>query len=499
VSANLTTVISSQADNSGLTSAEKSFDQLNRKMKDTQTAATNVGNNYTGILSRIERPLGRTLFASLAAEMLQVDTGAAAVSGSMMALERIFHAVAIASMFAGGQWGTLILIGASLITTMVKLTGAGKDSAEQMGKNVTNAVQMRQKYLEASEVLLKNNTITKEEALALKNAAYAEDQHVLAIKSKLQAQVAETKAAYDKMKADLENLHGTQNLIYYENSLAPFLKKKEEALKNLSMLTVYYTSEQKKLNKEEDDYWQILTKRLEAETKLNEITELKAQYAGVDEKVLNDMVASEKEALKITSQMETTKDEDEKKLLQHHLDYLNKKIASDNSMLTKEKSLYASMASEIKSYTSEFANAWTTSNGQVLFNVGEFAKGMVGKFGDMFAAVCEMTAAKDIAVGDFPGAALAIGEAAAIRSIASVAGGAVSGGTAQVSAPSEAGGGGGGSSTSSGNAGNPIYLTIVLKGGNLKDPGNIAVIAQGLQSFVQQNNGKIIATSVVGG
>jgi hypothetical protein len=122
----------------------------------------------------------------------------------------------------------------------------------------------------------------------------------------------------------------------------------------------------------------------------------------------------------------------------------------------------------------------------------KFAGSFVSKTTDMISTSLMEWSMMQFAMGNIPAGVAAAAAAAAVQTMGGAASASFGGSSPSVST------GGGGSSTSSENQGNPINLTIKLEGKNVKDKDFMAIMAKGLNSYVIDNNGKVVSSTVKG-
>ena len=192
-------------------------DQFVSGMNKAENAAKNSGreaeastSKFESLGKRLERPLGRTLFAGLASEMLSANEAGAATSGAMMATERGLHAVGIAAMFAGGGFATIIMIGAALVATILKISSATEKNAESTKKFTDATSASVAELINAKETLGKSNDVRRDELMLIDKAIYAKE-------AQLKTELGLIKASLEKSEAQKRFILNGQDLIVQES------------------------------------------------------------------------------------------------------------------------------------------------------------------------------------------------------------------------------------------------------------------------------------------
>ena len=468
-------------------------DQINK-------TANEAGTNFEGLFKRIERPLGVIAFSGIANEL--TNMGQKGENATVM-LEHGLHAAGSALMFFNPLLGIGVIAATALFEAFHKDTQAGTELGDAIAKEAEEADKSTKSNKDYADSLLRQGLITKQQAkdidlLTAQQRGKTDNDlaQLLVTKNIAEAQLRLSKTGVAvglSQKQIAEVMEGGLNV----------QKKYDDAL--MAYTTGYgpqaVKTEQEQTSALEKKY-KALIMTLDANSKVIEQTKLKQQFGNIDLQLTNKIIQMENETVQLTQKLARTKSIVEQKQLQTHIEYNNKEVQSDKQLLNQKKTLYSQMAQEINQYTSAFASAWSVSNGKVLFNSGKFASEMIGKFAKMYATVLAMEAAKDIGVGNYGGAAVAIAESAIVESLGSIAGGLLSGGGSS-SAPSSGGsnstltGNSGGSTNSQGNgSGTGINATFIVQGGSVS-PNMMQEFASNLNDWVQSKNGQVIATHYV--
>ena len=493
-----------QADTSGtdkLKLALKSVEYQTKTTGATMSSAFDQADTKYNSLSRgMGRPLGRLAFAGIAQEITMSSGAMTQATGATAALQRGFMSLGSGLMWFNPILGGIGLGISGLIALFVKLTRATGESAENIKKQVDVAMGLKKSYDEAAKTLLEYNVITSEQAKILKEGAADKQKEIDAIKSGTLAKSNEAEASYKKMKADLELFHGEKNLIYYENTLGPLREKSKNLLLALAGMTTFYSDKQKTSAESTKE-------AAERETELSKVRfemNLKAAVGSNDLETVNRKL---KESQDEVNQSEydyiiALKDGDKASIesAKKRVDDANYELSAVTAAKSKLQSVEKKDSALAISLAHNTASAITTA----MSGGKDAQKNILAQMGaDMIQSVAkfacielEIKAAKDLS--NPLTVPIGLAELAAIAAIQGIAGGiagSISSGASTSSSPtvsSNAGGVGGG-----GQSGNPISVTIQLQGGNLNDPGTIAVIGKSLNKFVATNNGAAVMTNIV--
>lgn len=168
---NMTAVLDTQFNDSGTTKASAAFRGMQKDMTNTAQGAATLTDNLDRAGKRMERPLGRTFFAMASEEMLGVNKASDAASGQVMALERGFHALSMASMVLTGPMGTVALVAAGLIALFLKLRGSTDDARVSIEKKQKALREDAEAMTHSADVLYQQGKITKDEAIHIRELA----------------------------------------------------------------------------------------------------------------------------------------------------------------------------------------------------------------------------------------------------------------------------------------------------------------------------------------
>ena len=165
---NLGMHFSTTADRSGM-------DQVNAGLQTTST-------NYTGLLSKMERPLGRVAFATMASDLMGVQTaGRTATESLALGLK----SVGMALMFVGGPISIVAIALTGMLAIYERVTAARKQTADVVSKEIDANTKAAASHRDAAKLLLEKGIITKEDQKILLDDAKANDEAVTSLQAKL--------------------------------------------------------------------------------------------------------------------------------------------------------------------------------------------------------------------------------------------------------------------------------------------------------------------------
>lgn len=476
-----------QSDTSGANTFKDSMRGISEETEKVGKATETTAPKVDGLLRRVERPLGRTLYAALAADALGLGEGTEKASGATMALERGFHSVAIAATFMGGEFASLVLIGSSLVALLFKLADGSKLTEEGVKKE-TDAHHARMKLIqEAIPILQKAGDLSEEDAARLKKANANEQEAINILKDKIQQQ---ENALHAEAKINEERAKGGA-MDAAANIARGRLQVIDERLNDLAQVRLGLLELDKDKEKERNDALEKQANYLAAVAAAQDQLDISAMN-------LKETQAKEAETLKIINDLE---EDLAKATTPEMLAAVQAKIAGLNAYdaMLKKHELQLKAAAKNEGDFSKTMEALgehlrrssaDTWNDIISGNQKKFDED-VQNFAHMAAQELFIDATKNL----FMDPLLAAGEFAASAALSLLAGKSPSaGGAEEAKTPS---GGGGGRGGDGGKQGNNIGLTVVLQGAHVTDPNFAAYVGQAINNYTQNLNGQIISTHYV--
>lgn len=453
------------------------------------SASNSTGTNFDGLFKRMERPLGRMAFAGLAEAALSSADGMKASSGAVVALERGFHTLGAALMFVNPELAFVAIAGAGLVAIFDKISQGAGLNAEEIKKNVNQLQSQKDLYAQSAELLLKNKTITEDESRVLKNAATATQEDIDKIKEHIRQKISDAQANIEQVKKlnELERANGVT--AFAQDRLRIATERYNETVKAASGFLAEAEKDEKKATDAVDKHWRALAKQLETQQKALEISKQRQEFNHVDAITLKDMVDNEELAEKLSEQILNSKSQAEAKELQAHLDYVQKRIQSDQSLLNSERQTQQQIASEIQRYASFITSNIQKVNGVIQLNTEKMMGDMLKATSDSLAKQCYEWAGYWISVGNFGQAALAASEGLAIASLGSIASAALGPGTTTGGSqgPQQVTGPGGQPLTSASGGGGQGMMSIYVKvEGGIVDDNTAINIAKRISDVQNQ-------------
>ncbi|MDE2102278.1 MAG: hypothetical protein KGL39_33845 [Patescibacteria group bacterium] len=474
-----------EADTSALDNMKSGIGDLEDKTKSLSTTFGSTGINVESLTRRLERPIAM-IGISMLSEQLS-GMGQTGQSATLM-IERGLHAVAIALSAVNPIAGAISVTVLALGETFENMAVKSKDAIEATIKSLRDESDQVD---EGAKLLLKKHKISQEQyddlmkIVSEKNAerekteasALAEGKHIKAITGAI--------AAHKGLIQIISQALPLQGLFGQVLTSNWFLQMQNNRANEAAIGTVKDLNGQiNKGNDEANKNEAILKKRHEIASQME-----------VDNMNLTDSLEFQK---KTDEELEKV----EMRLYQTHnpkiLEGLEKRI----EVLKQLKAEMDKHVSDLKSteqsnddLLQNMSDAWTgyaENIGQALGSGKESAKQvMTQMMQDQIkilgnGLIKQLSAKATASMADPVTMAIGLAEIAAISTIEAITG--ASGGGAPAAAPAA-------------QSNTPSQMTMVnvnFQGGNLSDPGAIAIIMKGINKQVVQNNGQIVVTNVKG-
>ncbi len=190
--------IGSHYEGSGVQQATQGVNQLDSSLNKVEGSSDRL-------ITKLERPIGRIAYGGLAESALSAASANAKLDGVTGTLHQTFHVLGASLLFVNPELGFLALGAAAIVTIFAKLSNSTAESAENVAKNVEIQRKLKNEYKESSDLLVKHNLLTKEEAEVLKNSASATESEIQKIKQSVTSRIENTKHMLEETKGRVEN------------------------------------------------------------------------------------------------------------------------------------------------------------------------------------------------------------------------------------------------------------------------------------------------------
>lgn len=429
--------IEAQKKGSGIT-------ETTRELRGLDSAMESVDGKAEKVFKRMERPLGRTVFAMAAESALGLESGVGHASGAMMALERGFHAAAMGAMMLGGPMASVALVTAGVLAIILKLNEAFNKNGEAIAKEVEEAYKSQDAMRANADSLLRLGRITKE-------------QHDLLIRLSGE----KTKQADEDIKlAETAMKHALARL------------EEQKILANSEKRIRLGIDSTKELKKAQDDY----NKALET---------------------YNTAIGPHTvEAFKKSDEAKKKMAEAEKKRIEEMIQNIHHLEEAYNRHIEKMQSMAQKMSAEFQKYSGAISGNIKKINGQIVLDTAQMAADMVKTTATMLAEQLSYWGMFDILTGNVGKGVAELAGSAAISAAGGVAAAALGPDSGTGNSPAL------GSAASAGSeqqgletTRNQMNLNVTIAGG-IPDPHSITFIMDEINKRVQAFNGVMVASVV---
>lgn len=491
------------ADDSGAKKISSALKDVSSDMKAAGEASKPLGDNIDNISGKLgymgERKLGNIVFKDLA---FNAVGAASSMNAATSAAEALTGGLEIGGRIAlaySGEIGLAILAVGALVTLFIKLEEASNKSAETLKKETTEWANWIVATEKSRDFFVKINNLRKDEVLYI-------DKSIEEKKKKIVLDQIE-------VETQLKWLENEQRKTLANSKYSEETRGEKQSRANLDLQTMINAQLEKKLALSQS--LQIL-ETAETDKKVKAIN-LEALSAKQSEErytanlsliqVLERKQAREQIILELEKKLNSTEDENAKKILQAQIE-ANKQleesdakraeqfIANGKKMEQEEQKL----ANEIVKGANAIASGWENQNGRLVFSTAKASAAIIGIVAQQIEAQLAMAAAKDFAEGNI---GMAVAEAAGVGIVANLAGAASAalGGSGTTSSSvgvgSATNGSTASSSSSASGSGNTLTnLTVELRGGYF-DESAADKLAQMLSKRVQQGNIRLVSSTVL--
>ncbi len=480
--------IGSHYEGSGVQQATQGVDKLDNSLNKVEGSSDRL-------ITKLERPIGRIAYGGLAESALSAASANAKLDGVTGTLHQTFHVLGSALLFVNPELGFLALGAAAIITIFAKLSNSVIDSAENIQKNVELQRKLKEEYKESSEVLLKHGVINKQQAAILRESSAEAQKEIEKVKEQtkvraeyLSVQIEILKKAKESSRDDVER-----------STIQVSLNERQQEFNAIAKATSGLLQDVKKDDQDRaksiEHHYKALGELAQVQAKVINQEKERRDFAGIDKKTLDDMVSAESEITLLTEKLNNTKSESDRIELQAHIDYLNRRVSADRSILSSEKSVLDERAKIFSKYDQLIADEWLKSNHNMQKVAEAIGASIIKDAANVFATKLEIAAAADIFLN--PGLAIAeLAGAAAIRTIGGGISSDLTGALTDTGSPSTVSSGlSQGGNLASGTVPNQMNLNVTISGG-IPDPHSIQYIMRAINEQVQQFNGVVVASVV---
>ena len=523
----IVTRFTSEADKSGLDAFRKALRDFKDDAESAGKSASSLADNVDTVFSsRTRRAASTFIFRDIATSALMA-TGP--TKGLGEAAQAAFLGVEIlgrGALSLAGGWGIAIVAITAAIAIFEKLSSTSEKTAEQIKDETTklstssieakNAANELQKYglinNEVRDALLSNSKAERDKTLSEVKAVDATTRLSLASYEKQVAFLKEyevVKKLYETGKTltsdQTKTINTYVNLRDASVELTKAEKSRDEQLNKLKATTnALNILDDKKNNINTDEQYgkleqtllDIRLKQLEKSKDYNASLDLEKEYQAK----LNQSVLDYTEALKTGDQQKITSTQ---KRMELDKQEYNSTVATNKSIEAADKQ----KAAVLGQIDQKIGDAFTATNGKILFNARSLMADEIKSFASMEAGKLELKAIESFASGNYVLGAEEAAGALAIRAGAGALAAAITaGGQSDTSTTGDTGG----SSTSTttdtttGSTGTTAAaqtntkLTIVVQGPNLVNEADLAKrIVELANTAVNTLGSRLGATSVV--
>lgn len=417
---NLTALFETKFDGSGLNQARTGFQGWQDGVQKANQASQSVGDNYEALAKKVERPLGRVAFQSLAQSVLMSSGAMQMGTGAASALAGGFQAISQALMFVQPQIAAVGIILLGLVAIYQKVNGASRDSAEAVKKEADEMVKNAEAAKLAAESLRTLGTINEKQYQQLKNSAAQNERDLLTLQKQLSTkkQLIDTEVEALKVQAKGNYEGGKGSFIRLE--LHDAMVKQSELEKALIAIGTSSNSVAQTQN-------ELLAKQ--AELRANQETILAQHTASFMNLAQAELALAqvEYERTVLETQYLETMDPKKAESIQRQIDDINRLAQAYDGQISKLKTVAKSEEAVIKAraatfmkYTDAVSSAWEVHGKAIVFNARKFLAEELKLVADQAATALAIAAAKYYGSGNYAMAAVAGAAAIAVRSLGAI-------------------------------------------------------------------------------
>ena len=494
MSSNMTAIFDTQYNGQGATAAKAGIRGVSDEVAGISTVSAATGTNFDSLFTKMERPLGRVAFHGLAQDMLMTQNAMGGVNGSTGVLAGTLHGLVNGLGILGGEF-TMVAIGAIAVYEIYEKlfnktqdvnkvqSDNAKSSADQSVEYAKVAEQLRglgPQYEKAASEMEKHSASAKKDALEIlskENASFKDagasllnaDATNKTTKATLAQEVAVghltgTLEDYNK-KVDLV-VASDKNLAKAKSQLTEREQQLFEVTKSVNALTD--KSSKKVDTSAEKEVNDLLVKRADSMKKVSTLT--------------SELAANQSKLSAATSNFMNAVTPIEKKYYADKIILLNKDIESENSNLSKRKTIereqeasYKRQATSIDKYLTVASDSVTTHGKKIVFEGRKFLGEELEDAANQASSWLLIQAAKYFGAGNYAMAALAAAGAITVKELGAIgaaaldasAGGDTSDTSAATTTPSTSTATATSPSATTASSQPNTNLTIVVQGPNL--------------------------------
>lgn len=498
-----------EADTTGIETVKSGMKDVEEQSKSTfsniSEGASMASGSFERLARRIERPIAAIAYSGLAEQLSGLATKGEKTGA---VLHNIFHAAGNALMFFNPPLGLAVISGTALFEIFEKLGQAKtaeefQKEADALQKEYEAANKLIPILLAKSDLDKKTKDRLKEELEATNESSEAFKNHYEMVEKNITArgdlitslqkevfEMAGGKQAFDQWRASGDDM--ALSLDKMGDKTASFFQKAKE----LNILTKKQAEDQNFLNGSQATYLSLQETPKDNTAIFQKQHEIKMQ-ALVDSHDLVEAQRQEAIAAQFLADTQqkimTTTDP---KLLKQYEDQYDKITKLDSMLKTHiadlqqnqsdEDQILGSMAESWTNYAQTMGGALATGSQTAKSVLDQMMKEQLKIVGD--GLIKQLSAKALASMADPLTVAVGLAEIAAIGAIEAITG--ASGGGSVPTAPPTA--------VSQPTTTQMTMVNVNFQGGNLADPGAIAIIMKGITKQTVQGNGQTVVTQIVG-
>lgn len=512
-----------------------------QQMEKAQGVSGKTSGSIEGFFGKLERPLSFLAFTGLADQISGI--GEKGESSSQM-LERGMHVAALAVSYFNPLLGGLAVAGLAAFEILEKITKAKtSEEFQKEAEALTKEAEAAQKLIpvllaksdidKATKDRLKGELDAANESAAAYQHQYEMAERNVTVRAQMIKSLQEELGEYEKAKII------TKDVITGNMGFADAVGLSDEKVTKINIQLKEYNALMKRqvedqnllkggqesylalhedavkaAKKGDEDRINVLQKEYETLGKLYELEDekggkKKSNKGGKDDWVQQDIEqlakmgvtwqaavqqikTQQQQVIELELQLTQATKEEDRKRLQDKITTLNDQIQAEQQVVQREQEMQQQrqqvsqqFAKQLMGESESFMKDFVTGNEKNL-------KKDLANWIDSYGTKLYAAAIADSFIDPLKAAAEFAGATALFALGASVGGG---------STPGAGAGREGGSRASRSGTGGPapnnVGITIVLQGTHVTDPNFSAQVAQGLQSYVQNSNGNVVASQVV--
>ena len=481
------------ADLDGIKKMSGGLKQVRGDMAGLDVQAAKTSSTFDSTLKKIERPLGREVFRSIALQATGAAQGINSIQSAGAAAALGLETVGRVALGFTGTLGLVVLGVVALASILYKLKGSAEGAAEKIKEQSDKLLAQSEAAKKAAESLYKLGVINEADRNRLRDISALREKDLEDLRKKITTEQALQKITVERLDQKIKENRIDTNLL-----LATDLKI--QANQKIAALDLQLIALGGAATTQEEKRSEAMRRRAEMEIQLSaiqaEATINAWGAAGKYNEILIEQIRL-KEQLALAEQTLADAlrrgDDIAAESAKKRIDSLQSLASASNSAMSKMQTQIRTIADEIVKVANISANAWEYQNDRLVWSSEKAGAELIKLTGDYLTKIIAMEAAVAFAQGNIA-KGIALGVAAGVVStIAGAASAYLAHEGSRGTANSPAGAGSMSSPSESG--GNMTNLIVRIEGGQLDDRA-IDNLAKMLSKRVQTGNVRLVSSTV---